>query len=215
MAMPWHRSKQIAAALRGHGEFPKGYTGSRTVAELNALFEACFRIQREACEAAGHHIPLVVENVRGAQKWVGRAAWNFGSYYLWGDVPALMPNTRHRKLPGHDLFYLNGSHVGKDSDGLKNARNWWSDGAGNLSATTSSHSPARKAASAQIAKIPRPLSEWIARCYKPTPPSIFSLDIPRPVALWSLVKGNPGFCCASYRRSIWVLGRSLSSPATA
>jgi len=183
MAMPWHRSKQIAAALRGHGEFPKGYTGSRTVAELNALFEACFRIQREACEAAGHHIPLVVENVRGAQKWVGRAAWNFGSYYLWGDVPALMPNTRHRKLPGHDLFYLNGSHVGKDSDGLKNARNWWSDGAGNLSATTSSHSPARKAASAQIAKIPRPLSEWIARCYKPTPPSIFSLDIPRPVAL--------------------------------
>lgn len=57
----------------------------------NELFDACFRIQREACEAAGHHIPLIVENVRGAQKWVGRARWNFGSYYLWGDVPALMP----------------------------------------------------------------------------------------------------------------------------
>ena len=37
----------------------------------NALFEACFRIQREAIQAAGHFIPLVVENVRGAQKWVG------------------------------------------------------------------------------------------------------------------------------------------------
>jgi site-specific DNA-cytosine methylase len=59
----------------------------------NTLFEACFRIQREACEAAGRHIPMVVENVRGAQKWVGRARWNFGSDYLWGDVPALMPIT--------------------------------------------------------------------------------------------------------------------------
>ncbi len=59
----------------------------------NTLFEACFRIQREASEAAGHHIPLVVENVCGAQKWVGRARWHYGSFYLWGDVPALMPIT--------------------------------------------------------------------------------------------------------------------------
>jgi hypothetical protein len=59
----------------------------------NELFDACFRIQREACEAAGKHVPLIVENVRGAQKWVGRARWNYGSFYLWGDVPALMPMT--------------------------------------------------------------------------------------------------------------------------
>jgi hypothetical protein len=50
------------------------------------LFNSCFRIQREAIEAAGHYIPLVIENVRGAQKWVGRARANYGSYYLWGDV---------------------------------------------------------------------------------------------------------------------------------
>jgi hypothetical protein len=62
----------------------------------NTLFESCFRIQREACEAAGRHIPMVVENVRGAQKWVGRAHWHFGSFYLWGDVPALMPIARAR-----------------------------------------------------------------------------------------------------------------------
>ena len=37
-------------------------------------------------EAAWRYIPLVVENVRGAQPWVGRAKANFGSYYLWGDV---------------------------------------------------------------------------------------------------------------------------------
>jgi hypothetical protein len=91
MAMPFSRGKRIAAALRGQGEFPEGYTGSRTVCELRALFDACFRIQREASEAAGRRIPLIVENVRGAQPWVGRAAWSHGSFYLWGDVPALMP----------------------------------------------------------------------------------------------------------------------------
>ena len=70
----------------------------------NTLFESCFRIQREACEAAGHHIPLVVENVRGAQPWVGRARWNFGSFYLWGDVPALMPTqARAVKVGGIDF----------------------------------------------------------------------------------------------------------------
>src|SRR5579863_2197880 len=71
-AMPWKRAKALPPPD-------------------NTLFQACFRIQREACESAGHHIPMVVENVRGAQKWVGRARWNFGSFYLWGDVPALMP----------------------------------------------------------------------------------------------------------------------------
>lgn len=76
-AMPWSRAKALPPPD-------------------NSLFEACFRIQREACEAAGRHIPLVVENVKGAQKWVGRARWNFGSYYLWGDVPALMPIVRRR-----------------------------------------------------------------------------------------------------------------------
>src|SRR5271154_2697184 len=76
-AMPWSRAKALPPPS-------------------NELFDACFRIQREACEAVGHHIPMVVENVRGAQKWVGRARWNFGSFYLWGDVPALMPMTAKR-----------------------------------------------------------------------------------------------------------------------
>ena len=85
MAMPWSRAKAIAADYR---------SGKRDVKQLTALFDACFRIQREASEAAGHHIPMVVENVRGAIPWVGRSRWNFGSFHLWGDVPALMPITR-------------------------------------------------------------------------------------------------------------------------
>lgn len=98
MAMPWSRAKQIQAALRGKGDFPEGYTGSRTVPELTALFDACFRTQREAIAAAGHFIPLVVENVRGACPWVGRSRWNYGSFHLWGDVPALMPLTLGRQV---------------------------------------------------------------------------------------------------------------------
>lgn len=129
MAMPWKRAKQIARALRGQDEFPPGYKGSRTVAELTALFDACFRIQREACEAAGRHIPLVVENVRGAEPWVGKARWNFGSYYLWGDVPALMPKPaalraiKNGELAGGSWFNIGspGQKVtGNNPDGRKN-----------------------------------------------------------------------------------------------
>src|SRR5687768_3255218 len=76
MAMPWSLAKAKAAAIRADA------TGE-TLRLLNQLFEAQFRIRREAEEAAGRKIPLVVENVRGAQPWVGRAAWNYGSYYLW------------------------------------------------------------------------------------------------------------------------------------
>jgi len=67
-------------------------------ARLNRIFDACFRIQREASEAAGRHIPLVVENVRGAQEWVGKAVAHFGSFYLWGDVPLPLPDGRFSRF---------------------------------------------------------------------------------------------------------------------
>ena len=50
------------------------------------LFRAPQRIQREASQAAGHHIPMIQENVRAAQRWVGPAQANYGSFFLWGDV---------------------------------------------------------------------------------------------------------------------------------
>ena len=165
MAMPWTRAKQIAAALRGKGEFPQGYRGSRTLAELTALFDACFRIQREASKAAGHHIPMVVENVRGAVPWVGPAAWNYGSYYLWGDVPALMPQTlAAMKNPG---FRFDGSGKSFQSESVKRHNDSFGWDQRSELRNNSSKSPARKAASAKIAKIPLPLSSWIARTYLP------------------------------------------------
>lgn len=177
MAMPWTRAKQISRALRGEDEFPDGYRGSRTPAELTALFDSCFRIQREASAAAGRHIPMVVENVRGAQTWVGRARWNYGSFYLWGDVPALMPMTVRAgvKVPG-----LNWSSPDKAKRGCfrdsaikqlglsgqrKNGKGdaWFQDGA----ARHGSKSTARKLASAMIAKIPFDLAHHVAQTYFP------------------------------------------------
>ena len=115
----------------------------------NTLFETCFRIQREAIASAGRHIPLVVENVRGAQKWVGRARWHHGSFYLWGDVPALMPIAiaRSKGFKGFKGF--------KDFHDCEAARKW------------SSHDPRRKEWSAMIAKIPPILAEHVARAWKP------------------------------------------------
>jgi site-specific DNA-cytosine methylase len=73
-AMPWKRAKALGPPELGM-----------------ELFAQAGRIQREACEASGRYIPMIQENVKGAQKYVGRAQWHYGSYYLWGDVPALMP----------------------------------------------------------------------------------------------------------------------------
>jgi hypothetical protein len=110
-AMPWKRAKALPPPD-------------------NTLFEACFRIQREACEAAGRHIPLIVENVRGAQKWVGRARWNFGSFYLWGDVPALMPPTlkavKVPMPPGQDSLTIGFQQMAKlQMVGIKNNGGSW------------------------------------------------------------------------------------------
>lgn len=170
-AMPWKRAKALGPPELGM-----------------RLFDAQFRIQREASEAAGRHVPMVVENVRGAIPWVGRSRANFGSYHLWGDVPALMPTPTKRsneaiKRPGRTMCYPAGSanpeavkgRTGKlhwqdePEEGRKGARKaWFNDGDNpNRMAMKSSKSLARKAASAKIAKIPLALSTWIGRAWLP------------------------------------------------
>lgn len=157
MSMPWSLAKAKAAEIRADK------TGAE-LERLTELFHACFRIQREACEAAGSHIPLVIENVRGAQPWVGRARWAFGSYFLWGDVPALMP-TQAR-------LGIKGSGGGKDGwfgqyDGVKQGGDWFNSSQPYIARRSSSKSKARKKASAMIAKIPQPLARHIAAVYFP------------------------------------------------
>jgi hypothetical protein len=173
-AMPWKRAKALPPPD-------------------NTLFETCFRIQREACEAAGRRIPLIVENVRGAQKWVGRARWNFGSFYLWGDVPALMPITlKTAKVPGFRFdgsgrsfqtasveysgtkvpglangTFPPGGLAQRYLDGTKNGNDWFGSGENCfLQRQFGSKSGGRKMASAMIAKIPLPLSRHIAATFR-------------------------------------------------
>jgi len=203
MAMPWSKAKAKAAEYR---------SGKRDVKQLTALFDACFRIQREACDAAGRHIPLIVENVRGAIPWVGRSRWNFGSFHLWGDVPALMPMTlKAHKVPSFRFDGSGGSFqtasvrrtnpglgarftsrdcgvegrknnggswfnigspgqkvVGQNPDGRKNRGDWFGAGEDcSAQRRARSGTPARKAASAMIAKIPEPLARHIAATFYP------------------------------------------------
>jgi len=161
MAMPFSRGKKIAAHYRQHPELIES--------DLNALFNAAFRIAREA------ELPLVVENVKGAQPWVGRAKWHFGSYYLWGDVPALMPHTLNDAKGATGSWFFDPESRGDPreaslysmrSDAIKmngSGAAWFDRGFTRYG----SRSERRKAASAMIAEIPFDLAAHIARCFRP------------------------------------------------
>ena len=109
MAMPWGKAKEKQRKILADPAEQK---------RLTDLFNQCFRIQREVSEAAGHYVPVIVENVRGAQKWVGRSRWNFGSFHLWGDVPALMPiPSKSRKTPEGEKAGISWSKSGPGNPG--------------------------------------------------------------------------------------------------
>lgn len=40
--------------------------------------------------------PFVLENVRGAQRWIGKAPAHHGPFYLWGDLPGQPPQWNSR-----------------------------------------------------------------------------------------------------------------------
>ena len=177
MAMPWSHAKAKVAAIRAD-------TTGEELRKLNELFDACWRLKREASEAAGHDVPLVIENVRGAIPWVGRSKDNAGSMHFWGDVPALMPCHRHIKV---QAFRFDGSGRSFQSSAVRehalpegvrptslawgNESRWFNDGprSPDSISSSSSSSPRRKAASAKIAKVPFEISSWIGRCYLPLP----------------------------------------------
>lgn len=127
-AMPWKRARALPPPVLG----------------INLFWQA-FRIQWELYEATGRWVPLVAENVRGAQKWVGSAVANNGPFYLWGDVPRSV-NYMHRPRKGfvHD----------------------WADPEWNKARGSEGTEQRRKFA-AKAAKIPYPLAQYIAVVMKP------------------------------------------------
>jgi hypothetical protein len=67
------------------------------------LVQACWRIAAEA------GVPIVLENVRGAQRFIGPARAHFGKQYLWGDVPALLPDWGRGQNSGRQKQSLSSS----------------------------------------------------------------------------------------------------------
>lgn len=186
-AMPWRKLWRESARMDDDGAPAGNYRPPDPI--FNDLFGACFRIAREA------RVPLIVENVKGAQSFVGPARWHFGSFYLWGDVPALMPMVSTLRKSTHipeaevpegtgktSWFFGDSKHENRYY-GTKSGGYSWSDygkpgykaqgfnttNAQRLRETEGVKSISRKAASAQIAKIPFPLAQYIARVFKPTP----------------------------------------------
>lgn len=53
-----------------------------------SIVEACRRIAKDA------GLPLIMENVRFAQQFIGKAKKHVGAFYLWGDVPMCEPLLR-------------------------------------------------------------------------------------------------------------------------
>lgn len=115
-----------------------------------SIWQACDRIARE-CEA-----PMVLENVRGAQKYMGKAKAHYGSFYLWGDVPALLPIGKPQK----GFQHLRSQNFGADKDLLIR------QGFGGSGRNLASKSSKRKEWSAQVAMIPPELARWIGDCFK-------------------------------------------------
>lgn len=98
-----------------------------------SIWKACERIATE-CEA-----PLVLENVRGAQKYMGKAKAHYGSFYLWGDVPSILPIGSGKKEFQKAKYEMNSMQRKGD----------------------------RKEFAAKAAMIPLELSRWIGTCFNP------------------------------------------------
>jgi site-specific DNA-cytosine methylase len=105
-----------------------------------SIWQACERIAKE-CNA-----PLVLENVRGAEKYMGKANAHYGSFYLWGDVPALLPIGCPRKGFVKSKDGKNGMQ--RIFGEMRNGQN-------------------KKEFAANAAIIPFELAYWVGEVYKP------------------------------------------------
>jgi hypothetical protein len=139
-----------------------------------SIWEACVRIAQE-CNA-----PLVLENVRGAQKYMGKAVAHYGSFYLWGDVPAMLPIGKPVKgfqSSAKEQFGADKDRALKRRENMPRTKgkfpgecertdpvNRFKD---HPAAKASSKSLSRKEWSAKAAMIPIELSTWIGQCFYP------------------------------------------------
>jgi hypothetical protein len=95
-------------------------------------------------------VPIIIENVIGAQKWVGKAKMHYGPYYLWGDIEkgkAVWGHPLRGKPPVKGFGNLRETHIGR---------------------RFSSKSIARQEFGMRAAMIPYELAYWIGYIFHPT-----------------------------------------------
>jgi hypothetical protein len=111
-----------------------------------------FNHTREICETSG--VPYVMENVRAAQQFVGKAANRCGSFYLWGNgVPPIMPQGITKGMDtGGSLAARGASRAEIREHGRKN----------NLRFAAPAKSKQRENITASIATIPPELANCVA-----------------------------------------------------
>lgn len=107
-----------------------------------------FNHTRDICEKSG--LPYVMENVRAAQQFVGKAVHHCGPFYLWGNaIPVLMPQNIKKGL-----------HLG--SSKWTREQNWLHAKVNRTHAAFNSKSKERKELTAKAAEIPPELSACVA-----------------------------------------------------
>ena len=116
-----------------------------------SIWEACVKVAEKELNT-----PLVLENVRGAQKYMGEATAHYGSFYLWGNVPNNVPKAP-KKEAKKGFTHVKGRGMGGEYErpGFREL------------VAKHGHKEARKIKSAQVAMIPIELSTWIGDCFKP------------------------------------------------
>lgn len=120
------------------------------------LGTALFEHSRALILATGK--PFIMENVRCAERFIGRSVNHCGPFYFWGNgTPAIMPGDLFRIRKG---FNIGGALIKKEMP-LEERRKIRA----NLGSiyNTSSGSAERLAATSEMAEIPFAISEYIAQ----------------------------------------------------
>jgi hypothetical protein len=98
-------------------------------------------------------VPYVMENVRPAERFVGRAAHHCGPFYVWGNgVPVLMAQGIKKGLDMGSSAYAKGLRGKELHDYRRQFTDMWAG----------SNSPQRKKATARVAMIPPELANCVA-----------------------------------------------------
>lgn len=115
-----------------------------------------FNHARRICEDSGK--PYIMENVRCAERFVGKAVNHCGPFYLWGNaVPAIFPPECYAVLKNMD-FGGGINFAGLTGEEARQARRKYRR---NTAMWTKSR---RKEASAMVATIPLSISRHVAQC---------------------------------------------------